>query len=77
MYLQNNEWYKPIIIWILVSVYEIMCIVLERKKQNIMLIGYHNNKWYMIVYRGFNLVLGLWMFYIGLGIAAYAIQGII
>jgi hypothetical protein len=31
-YIKNGQWYKPLIIWSLVSVYEIMCLMLERKR---------------------------------------------
>lgn len=75
--MENNQWYKPLIVWVLISVYEIMCIVLVRKRQNVMLIGYLNNRWYMAVFRGVILALGLWMFYIGLGVAAYSAQAVI
>ena len=37
-----------------------------------MLIGYTRNRWYNVISRGVMFVLGLWMFYIGLGVAAYA-----
>jgi uncharacterized membrane protein len=36
-----------------------------------MLIGYTRNRWYHVISRGVMLVLGLWMFYIGFGVAAY------
>jgi hypothetical protein len=59
-------------VWSLVSVYEVMCLALEKRKENVMLIGYTKNRWYHVISRGVMLVLGLWMFYIGLGVAAYA-----
>ena len=71
-YVSCNQWYKPLIVWCLVSVYEIMCLVLEKRKENVMLIGYTKNKWYHVGSRGVMLVLGLWMFYIGLGVGQYA-----
>ncbi len=77
MYLSNGQWYKPLIIWGLISVYEIMCIVLERKRENIMLIGYTTNKWWAVLSRGVTLALGLWMFYMGLGVAGYSVQSVI
>ena len=76
-YEQNNQWYKPLIVWALIYVYEIMSIILQSKRQNILLIGYTNNRWYMAITRGFMLVLGMWMFYIGLGVSAYSVQRIV
>ena len=76
-YIQNNQWYKPLIIWGLVNVYEIMCLMLEKKNQNVMLIGYTKNRWYTVICRGIMLVLGLWFFYIGLGVGTYCVQRVI
>lgn len=32
VYVRNAQWYKPLIVWSLVSVYEIMCLLLEKKR---------------------------------------------
>jgi len=42
-----------------------------------MLIGYTKNRWHFALSRGVMLVLGLWMFYIGFGVAAYSIQRLV
>lgn len=55
--------------------YEAMCLVLERKRRDILLIGYTNNGIVHTIIRAFMLALGLWMFYLGLGIGNYAVHG--
>jgi len=42
-----------------------------------MLIGYTDNRWFKSISRGFMLVLGLWMFYIGFGVSAYSVQRLV
>ncbi len=45
-----------------------MCLILKRSKKNTILYGYTNNAWYMMIIRGLTLALGLWIFYMGLGV---------
>jgi hypothetical protein len=39
----------------------------------VLLYGYTSNKWYKSILRGVVLVIGLWMFYMGLGVGQYVI----
>jgi hypothetical protein len=52
-----------------------MCLVLERKRRDKLLIGFTNNGIVHTIVRGFMLTIGLWMFYLGLGIGNYAVYG--
>ena len=61
-------WYLPLVTWILVEVYEIMSLVLLRKKRNKLLFGFTDNGKLQTLFRTLMLVIGLWMFYLGLGI---------
>ena len=67
----SAEWYIPLTTWLLASVYEIMCLILERKRKDKLLIGYLDNGIGHMIFRGLMLVLGFWMFYLGLGIGNY------
>ena len=60
--------YKPVVVWLLSSVYEIMSLILEKGSKNKLFFGYTSNKWWRCILRGFMLSLGMWMFYIGLGV---------
>ena len=60
--------YKPVVVWLLSSVYEIMSILLSKTKKNVMFFGFISNKWWRSVLRGFVLSLGMWVFYLGLGL---------
>ena len=62
--------YKPIVVWLLSSVYEIMSMVLEKNCRNKILFGFTSNKWWRSILRGFLLSLGMWSFYLGLGVGA-------
>jgi hypothetical protein len=66
--LYTSPWYKPLIVWILTSIYEIMSLVLEKNSKHKLLFGFTSNKWWRSVLRGFILSLGMWLFYIGLGV---------
>lgn len=50
-----------------------MCLILERRRKDKLLIGFKNNGIAQTIVRGFMLTIGLWMFYLGLGIGNYAI----
>lgn len=63
-----NPPYKVIIVWILSSIYEIMSLLLERKSKHKILFGFTSNRWWRSVLRGFTLSLGMWFFYLGLGV---------
>ena len=63
------------VIWGLGIVYEFMCLVLERKRRDKLLIGFTNNGILHTIQRGFMLSVGLWMFYLGLGVGNYSIIG--
>lgn len=65
--------YLPLVVWGLGLVYELMCLVLERKRRDKLLIGFTNNGILHTAQRGLMLAVGLWMFYLGLGVANYAI----
>ena len=69
-----SEWYKPLSTWALVSVYEILSILLERRRRDKLLVGYVVNSIPVMFLRGFMLVLGFWMFYLGLGIGNYIVN---
>ena len=45
-----------------------MCMILKRNKKNVLLYGYTCNKWYDIIIRGVMLVIGMWLFYMGLAV---------
>lgn len=62
--------YKPIVIWLLSSIYEILSVLLEKGKKNVLLFGFTSNKWWRSVLRGFVLSLGMWAFYLGLALGA-------
>lgn len=68
-----NKTYLPVVIWALGIVYEFMCLVLERKRRDKLLIGFSNNGIFHTIQRGFMLSVGMWMLYIGLGVGNYAI----
>ena len=61
----------PLIIFIFSSIYEVMSLLLMRKKEHTIIIGYKQNGWKDSVERVFMGVVGLWLFYIGFGIGAY------
>jgi hypothetical protein len=63
-----TPWYKVIVVWLLSSVYEIMSLLLEKKSKHKILYGFTSNKWWRSVLRGFTLSLGMWFFYLGLGV---------
>lgn len=63
-----SPWYKPLVVWLLSSVYEIMSLVLEKQAKHKILFGHTSNKWWRSILRGFLLSLGMWVFYIGLGV---------
>lgn len=65
-----EPWYKPIIVWVLTSVYEIMSLVLQKNSKDRLLFGYTSNRWWRSILRGFMLALGMWIFYLGLGVGA-------
>ena len=65
-----NPGYKPVIVWLLTSIYEIMSILLSKSKKNIMFFGFISNKWWRCVLRGFLLSLGMWAFYLGLNLGS-------
>ena len=69
-----NPWYKPVVVWLLSSVYEIMSLVLEKQAKHKILFGHTSNKWWRSVLRGFVLSLGMWVFYVGLGVGAIIAQ---
>jgi hypothetical protein len=50
-----------------------MCLILERKRNDKLLIGFTNNSILHTILRGVMLTIGLWMFYLGLGIGNYTI----
>ena len=58
----------PLVTWLLAEVYEIMSLVLLRKKRNKLLFGFTDNGKLHTLFRTFMLVIGLYMFYLGLGI---------
>jgi hypothetical protein len=51
-----------------------MCLVLEGKRKDKLLIGFTNNGIFQTILRGFMLAVGLWMFYLGLGIGNFAVN---
>lgn len=65
-----SPWYKPLVVWLLSSVYEVMSLVLEKRAKHKILFGHTSNRWWRSVLRGFLLALGMWVFYIGLGVGA-------
>lgn len=73
----NNQIYIPLIIWALALVYEVMCLVLERKRPDKMLIGFTDNGIVHSIGRGFMLAIGLWMFYLGLGVGNETIYRVV
>ena len=68
------EWYKPLLVWILGGVYEIMCIVLERKRKDKLIVGFKETGVLAAVVRSVMLILGFWFFYLGLGIGNYVVS---
>lgn len=69
----QTEVYIPLVIWGLGLVYQFMCLILERRRKDKLLIGFKNNSIFQTIVRGFMLTIGLWMFYLGLGVGNYAI----
>lgn len=67
----SEKVYLPIVIWILMLVYELMCIILERKRKDRLLIGHTDNGILSTIYRAFVFAIGIWFFYLGLGIGNY------
>jgi hypothetical protein len=65
-----SPWYKVIVVWLLSSVYEVMSLLLEKKAKHKILFGFTSNRWWRSVLRGFTLSLGMWFFYLGLGVGA-------
>lgn len=63
----------PVVIWALGLVYEVMCLVLERRRRDKLLIGFTDNGVWQTIVRGLVLAIGLWMFYLGLGIGNYMV----
>jgi hypothetical protein len=63
-------WYMPIVIWIFFSIYEIVSLLKLKNCESIMVIGFKNHEVHERVFRGLALVLGLWLFYLGLCIPA-------
>jgi len=49
-------------------VYELMCLVLGRKRRDKLLIGFLDNGIKSTIERGFMLSIGFWLFYLGLGV---------
>lgn len=66
--------YKPIVVWLLTSVYEILSILLEKNRKHVLLFGFTSNKWWKSILRGFVLSLGMWAFYLGLGLGVLFFQ---
>jgi hypothetical protein len=60
--------YKPVVVWLLTSIYEILSILLEKNRKNVLFFGFTSNKWWRSILRGFVLSLGMWAFYLGLGL---------
>jgi hypothetical protein len=53
-----------------------MSMVLQKNYKNKILYGFTSNKWWRSILRGFMLSLGLWIFYLGLGIGQYVFHKI-
>lgn len=51
-----------------------MCLVLERKRRDKLLIGFPDNGVRSTIVRGFMLAIGFWVFYLGLGIGNYCVM---
>ena len=69
----EEEWYIPLATWALASVYEIMCLIHERKRKDRLLIGHTKNNILYTILRAFMLTLGFWIFYLGLGVGNYMV----
>lgn len=50
--------------------------ILKRNKKNVLLYGYTSNRWYDMIIRGAMLVIGMWLFYMGLAVGKMASQSI-
>lgn len=59
---------KPAIIWVFFTAYEIISLIRLRRWQNLFILGYESNTYPQIAIRGVALSLGLFFFYLGLGI---------
>ena len=59
---------KPAIVWVFFTAYEIISLFRLRRWENLLIAGYDSNTYVQVAIRAIGLSLGLWFFYLGLGI---------
>lgn len=66
---------KPVVVWLLTSVYETMSVLLCKHRKDLLLFGFTSSKWWRSMLRGLVLALGMWAFYLGLSLSASTFTG--
>ena len=69
----TTDWRLPLIVFAFSYMYEFISLLLMKRKETILIIGFESNGWVDCVERTVMLILGLWIYYVGLGIGAHLV----